>query len=327
MTSTAVASLDSEPSCLYPVAVLIDELKNEDIQLRLNSIRRLSTIAAALGFERTRDELIPFLNESIDDEDEVLRALAEELGNFVDFVGGPLHASVLLTPLETLATVEETAVRDTAVESLKKVADQLSGDHLLRDFVPLIRRLSGGDWFTSRMSACGLFAVSYAHVPPTSQEELRVLFAQLCRDDTPMVRRAAAAALPALATTAKSTVEHGLKDGLMPLFEALASDEQDSVRLLAVENCVHLSSVLSASDIHSTLLPVVRAVTSDKSWRVRYVVAEHFCALTEKLGEDVICNEMMGRFIALLRDGEAEVRTVAVLQSAGLPPRYLPKLL
>ena len=49
-------------STLYPVAVLIDELKNEDIQLRLNSIRRLSTIATALGFERTRDELIPFLN-------------------------------------------------------------------------------------------------------------------------------------------------------------------------------------------------------------------------------------------------------------------------
>ena len=78
-----------------------------------------------------------------------------------------------------------------AVESLKKVAGQLSGEHLLRDFVPLIRRLSGGDWFTSRMSACCLFAVSYAHVPPTSQEELRVLFAQLCRDDTPMVRACA----------------------------------------------------------------------------------------------------------------------------------------
>ena len=47
---------------LYPVAILIDELKNEDIQLRLNSIRRLSTIALALGPERTREELIPFLN-------------------------------------------------------------------------------------------------------------------------------------------------------------------------------------------------------------------------------------------------------------------------
>ena len=58
MSGRAQATEDS----LYPVAILIDELKNEDIQLRLNSIRRLSTIAVALGVERTRDELIPFLN-------------------------------------------------------------------------------------------------------------------------------------------------------------------------------------------------------------------------------------------------------------------------
>ena len=46
---------------LYPIAVLIDELRNEDVQLRLNSIRKLSTIALALGVERTRKELIQFL--------------------------------------------------------------------------------------------------------------------------------------------------------------------------------------------------------------------------------------------------------------------------
>lgn len=46
---------------LYPIAVLIDELRNEDVQLRLNSIKKLSTIALALGVERTRKELIQFL--------------------------------------------------------------------------------------------------------------------------------------------------------------------------------------------------------------------------------------------------------------------------
>jgi serine/threonine-protein phosphatase 2A regulatory subunit A len=47
---------------LYPIAVLIDELKHEDVVLRLNAIKRLSTIALALGAERTRGELIPFLD-------------------------------------------------------------------------------------------------------------------------------------------------------------------------------------------------------------------------------------------------------------------------
>ena len=68
---------------LYPIAMLIDELKNDDIYLRLNSIRKLGIIAQALGETRTCRELIPFLKDSTDDNDEVLLALAEELGNFV----------------------------------------------------------------------------------------------------------------------------------------------------------------------------------------------------------------------------------------------------
>lgn len=53
-----------------------------NFQLRLNSIKKLSTIALALGEERTRTELVPFLTETIYDEDEVLLALAEQLGTF-----------------------------------------------------------------------------------------------------------------------------------------------------------------------------------------------------------------------------------------------------
>lgn len=90
---------DTAGEPLYPIVVLIDELKNEDIQLRLNSIRRLSTIARALGEERSRKELIPFLVQNNDDDDEVLLAMAEELGNFIPYVGEVEHASVLLAPL------------------------------------------------------------------------------------------------------------------------------------------------------------------------------------------------------------------------------------
>jgi serine/threonine-protein phosphatase 2A regulatory subunit A len=46
---------------LYPLAVLMDELKSEDLLLRLQAIKRLDTIALALGPQRTRTELVPFL--------------------------------------------------------------------------------------------------------------------------------------------------------------------------------------------------------------------------------------------------------------------------
>jgi hypothetical protein len=91
----------------------MDELRSEDVQLRLNAIRRVSTIALALGPDRAREELIPFLQDSVDDEDEVLLALADELGkNFEEYIGGKEYAHVLLGPLENLSAVEETLVRD-----------------------------------------------------------------------------------------------------------------------------------------------------------------------------------------------------------------------
>lgn len=47
---------------LASIKILIDELRNDDCQMRLKSIRRLGTIATALGPARTRDELVPYLN-------------------------------------------------------------------------------------------------------------------------------------------------------------------------------------------------------------------------------------------------------------------------
>ena len=52
-----------------------------------------------------------------------------------------------------------------------------------------------GDWFTTRVSACGLFSCCYGGCLDAVQAELRSLFNNLCNDDTPMVRKAAFLAL------------------------------------------------------------------------------------------------------------------------------------
>lgn len=59
-----MSSPSAQQGSLYPIHLLMDELKSDDVVLRLSSIRRLSTIALALGPARTRDELLPFLQVS-----------------------------------------------------------------------------------------------------------------------------------------------------------------------------------------------------------------------------------------------------------------------
>ncbi|KAF7187366.1 Protein phosphatase PP2A regulatory subunit A [Pseudocercospora fuligena] len=301
---------------LYPIAVLIDELKHDDVLLRLNAIRRLSTIALALGPERTRDELIPFLDESVEDEDEVLTALGDELGNFVEYVGGPEYGHVLLSPLENLATIEEPLVRDKAVESLNKICEQLSQQQVEQYFIPLTIRLSKADWFTSKISATGLYNTPYQHATPQSQEGLRQQFSQLVHDDTPMVRRQAA---NNLAKFVKSMPASVVIEDMIPLFQHLAGDDQDSVRLLTVDVLIAIAEAVpkEQQSSHGVLLTALRGLFDDKSWRVRYMVADRFEKVAKAVDEEVVSRDLVPAFVKLLKDNEAEVRSAIAGQIPG----------
>jgi hypothetical protein len=52
---------EDPPNEINTIATLIDDLKNEDVTFRLASIKKLNVIANAFGVERTRNELVPFL--------------------------------------------------------------------------------------------------------------------------------------------------------------------------------------------------------------------------------------------------------------------------
>lgn len=47
------------------IPTLIEELKSDEIKKRINSIKHLTIIGSALGPERTRSELIPFLSSGM----------------------------------------------------------------------------------------------------------------------------------------------------------------------------------------------------------------------------------------------------------------------
>ena len=75
-------------------------------------MKNLGTVAIALGGERTRQELLPYILELMDDEEAVLLVLAEVLPSMLELSGGPQYAEHVLRPLEKLCASEETTVRD-----------------------------------------------------------------------------------------------------------------------------------------------------------------------------------------------------------------------
>lgn len=87
-------------------------------------MKSLHTISIALGVERTRNELLPYILDLMDDDEEILIEMAQTLdGSFLQYVGGPLFAPHLFKPLERLCEVEEPAVREKVSRRQFKMTD------------------------------------------------------------------------------------------------------------------------------------------------------------------------------------------------------------
>ncbi|KAJ6444662.1 protein phosphatase PP2A regulatory subunit A [Purpureocillium lavendulum] len=254
--------------------------------------------------------------KSVEDEDEVLVALSEELGSFIEYVGGPQWGHVLLSPLENLAAIEEPVVRDKAVESLNKICESLSSQQVEEYFIPLTIRLSKADWFTSKVSGCGLYTTPYKKVSPPVQEQLRQQFGLLVHDETPMVRRQAATNMAKFVKEMPAAI---VIDEMIPLFQHLVQDDQDSVRLLTVEILISIAEVVpkEQQSSHGVLLTSLRNLIEDKSWRVRYMIADRFEKIAKAVDEEVVSRDLVPAFVKLLKDNEAEVRTAIAGQIPG----------
>ena len=235
------------------ILCLIDELKSEDHSTRIHAINSLEIIATAIGEERTREELVPYIAELLDDDnDEVLVAIATKLGDLAKLVGKPENMVCLLSSLSTLAANEENIVREKAVNSLNIIAERLPLVQIEEQYIPMLNSLATNDWYSARIASCSLFTTVFSKVPKELKERLIKLFVELGKDDTPMVRRAAAINIGDLCRNVSSA-------GLGNLLELLTTDEHDSVRQNALE------SIAKVIDLYKDLLQLVKKLAKDKS--------------------------------------------------------------
>lgn len=149
-----------------------------------------------------------------DNDDEALTELAKEIYNLRELFT-PDEMKNVLPILKHLATAEEVVVREAvrsmigadlqAVESINKIVEDMSPEVVRDEMVVVIEELFHDEWFTPRVSSVSLIARAYSKIAslPASDAEsplktLRDDFFALCKDDTPMVRRAAAKNMPSI---------------------------------------------------------------------------------------------------------------------------------
>uniref|UniRef100_A0A8C7T290 Protein phosphatase 2 scaffold subunit Abeta n=1 Tax=Oncorhynchus mykiss TaxID=8022 RepID=A0A8C7T290_ONCMY len=314
-----MAGADGDDS-LYPIAVLIDELRNEDVQLRLNSIKKLSTIALALGVERTRTELLPFLTDTIYDEDEVLLALAEQLGNFTMLVGGPEYVHCLLPPLESLATVEETVVRDKAVESLRKISQEHSPVDLEVHFEPLTlvmptlrQAAEDKSWRVRYMVADKFSELQKAVGPEITKNDLVPAFQNLLKDCEAEVRSAAAKKIKEFCENLpEDSRETIIMTHILSCVKELVSDTSQHVKSALASVIMGLSTILGKDNTVEHLLPLFLAQLKDECPEVRLNIISNLDCVNEVIGIRQLSQSLLPAIVELAEDAKWRVRLAII---------------
>jgi len=301
----AVNVVDSED--LYQVSILIDQLKNEDLQVRVSASKSIPRIARTLGAERTRNELIPFLTECVDDHDQVITIIAQQVGELCNLVGGSLYVHMLLPILEMLLCGEDNDLRSNGGKSMAKIIKLMADDDVMTHAVPCIMRLVHRDWFTARASASSLLHIAYPRVNDETKTEMFNSFITLCKDETPLVRRVAADNVVHWSEWA-STIE--MQNELIAILKICIVDEQDSIRIQAVSIGIKIANIIPDEMKIAEIFPALTDIAGDVSWRVRWSFA-HKLADVVSVYIHVARAQLPTIVNNLLNDVEAEVRIAA----------------
>ena len=296
--------LDSD-SILY----FIDELKSEDLNTRLHAVNSLDLIAAAIGEEKTCSELIPFISELVEDEnEEVLLALASKISELPAYLGDSVHIPRLLLPLTSLCTSEEVYVQQRAIISIQSICEQLSLPDKIQNLISIIDSLANSTWCSGRIAACSLFLSVFNEISLEEQERLLDLYIKMGCDESPAVRKAAAGSLGAFV----SLIEN---EKLLRLFRNLIEDENECVRQMT------LKCAGKVVQDFNELVVIMQKFACDKSWRIRYSLLENIDSLIEKIDS---LSSIGKEILALVKDSEAEVRALCLSQLPSIFPK-LPK--
>ncbi|KAL0222952.1 hypothetical protein P9112_002342 [Eukaryota sp. TZLM1-RC] len=321
--SSDVSVSSGNPSLLQ---IIVEELQNDDEELRIASLQRLGTICSALGPRRSRAELLPFLKEILNHESDLaLYTIATELSNLVPLIGGPSYAHHLLPLLNHLISEEEIIVREAAISSIKQILPYISPERLSNHFIPFLLKLVD-EWFISRASLSSLICPTLIHASEEDRARIYSLIERVASDSTPFVRRSLCSELPCIISVVHQKCGSSEFYSLVTVIKLLSEDEYDNVRLMAVKGVVAMVTAGSknvndslAISLIESCLTVIKTLINDRSWRVRYSVAENFSSVIDSFSSwSRDCVESLVKiFGRLMKDPEKEVRVVASEQLEG----------
>ena len=289
---------------------LLEDLQSTDLKIKKYAVQNLRGISLALGRERTRKELLPYLNSCIDEEeDEIIIELAKVLSNFIDCIGGKQYIKELFNLLEVILAIDEPFVIKESINSIKLIVKQIGKvSEVENDLISMINNLYSTDDINQKKSAMNLLIFLFKDLNENNKNIAISYFDKLVVDNNIYIRK------ELLNEITEITLLLPI-DYIKKLINIILKDKNDSMRIDIVNIIMSIRQHPNINDFISVIYELIPKLSEDTNWRVRLTVADK---LNDILKFPNIDNKFRQTsitiFAKLIEDTEPEIRNICCLR-------------
>lgn len=285
------------------IVEFLEDLKSEDVRKRVTSVKHLNVISDALGVEKCKTMLLPFLKEFEDDEEEVMVELAKQLlplGKYINEGGAGVLE--LIPYFYIILGYEDASVVNEGFKSLEGLlkAFNVSSDAVLN----LAKKLQAVQMARSQASASRICCTFSQYIPSKYSAEISKIINEAGVHKNSLVRKETATALRFLLD--ESTPHEALASGLI---KKLLKDGQESVRVAASESICYKK--FPKPYFTASFLQSVMQLFEQKSWKTKWVLAASMPNILGSI-QPASRKPLLTAYSKLILDPEIEVSTKAI---------------
>ncbi|EGR27222.1 protein phosphatase pp2a regulatory subunit a, putative [Ichthyophthirius multifiliis] len=270
---------------LNPLNVLLEEMKQPSVKKRAQTIKTFTTISIALGPEKTRVFLIPFINQLFKDEEEIQRELIKLIPQLINYIGGQYHAHLLMDIIfNQLQKQEEVQIRDELLICIKQIFKQINLKHFEKILMDFTNRTLQNDNFRQKEISIILMPEFFTELDEENQKEIIENIEKLSTDPTPMIRKIICQSLVFFGKIIPIFPENTF----IQIFENFLQDESDFVRVPLLEILIILKQKIQSKTQEELNNIFIEKILQDKSIKIKCNLIEQIELIVNSFEKNII---------------------------------------
>ena len=290
---------------------LLEDLQSQETKVKINAIHNLRGISLALGYEATKNELLPYLKNCVnnEEEDEVLIELAKVLSNFLDCLGGKQNIKDLLGLFEVILSIDEPTIRKEAINSLKDIIQQVGNiKDIEKDLMDIINKFYIVDDINQKLSALNLIILVYKDLNEFNKKIVLDYLDNFALSDNISIKK------ELLSEITKITKYLSI-DYIKKFINIMLKDKNDTVKMDLLNIIISLKDHNNLLSIMDFIYELIQKLSEEQNWRVRLTIINNLCEILKFPNINYQFKQSsINIFIKLIEDDEAEIRNSCCLK-------------